>query len=97
MWSNRCTKNCGPLTSVAETVELRLDSTYSNEAEELHFRWQMIPDIDWEQDSGTGNSRRLLGISDHVLQAGATYMVQAHGQSRPAWKLLSSATHGVVD
>ena len=95
--ANRCTKNCGPLANVAESVELRLDGTYSTKGEELNFRWSMIPDINWEQDSGTGNSRSLLGIYDRVLQAGATYMVQAHGQSRPSWKLLSIAYHGIVD
>lgn len=44
------------------------------------IEWSVIPTIDWDRNSGTGNNGPIMNIYGNVLQPGSNYLVQVHGE-----------------
>ena len=72
-----CVRNCRWRPNVHEATELTL-AVHSLSI--VSTEWSITPDIDWNQDIGSGRNRQFLSIYEDVLQSGITYTVQVFGK-----------------
>ena len=94
---DRCVRNCGWRTIVEEAVEVKLETNVSS-ISRMSIKWSIKPPINWQRDSGTGNSQQILSIYQNVLQQKTVYNISVQGEwlFRTRHLVLKYVTYSIV-